>query len=97
MKMTIAAVRALFWIALALLSIALDREVTRFMLEHNCMPGSQCLIQAMPLIAQIGIISMVARVIIWPAALWYLGGRWLWQKINGSHGSWQSATHPRAE
>ena len=83
MKTTLVAVRSLFWLVLALLPLAIDREVTSFMVNDGCMPGSQCLSHAMPLIVQIELISLVARVIIWPVAIWHLGGKWLLLKLRG--------------
>ncbi|WP_133156404.1 hypothetical protein [Hydrogenophaga pseudoflava] len=84
MKHLLAAMLCVFWLAVAYLPLALDREVTNFMVERNCMPGSDCLAMAMPLIIQVGLVGWAARVLLWPLAAWNLGGRWLWSRIRKS-------------
>ena len=74
----------LFWLAIAYIPLALEREVTDFMVNRNCMPGSDCLKIAMPLIVQIGLVDWAARILLWPLAAWNLGGRWLWQRLRGN-------------
>jgi len=73
---------AVFWLAVAYIPLALEREVTDFMINRNCMPGSECLKAAMPLIVQVGLVDWAARILLWPLAAWNLGGRWLWQRLR---------------
>jgi hypothetical protein len=71
-----------FWLAVAALPMVLDQQVTDFMLERNCMPGTECLRLAMPLIAQVEVVAWGARMLLWPVAIWNLGGRWLWRQAR---------------
>jgi len=79
---------AMFWLAVACIPLAIHHEVVSFMV-NNCMPGSECLNQAMPLIVQIGLVSWAARILLWPLAAWNLGGRWLWLRFRS--GRWAQA------
>jgi hypothetical protein len=75
-KSVVLTLRTIFWLAVGGLPIAIDHVVTAFML-NGCMPGSQCLTHAMPLIVDIGLVGWFARALLWPLAAWFLGGRWL--------------------
>jgi hypothetical protein len=85
MKRVFLVVQVVFWLAVAYLPLALDREVASFMV-NGCMPGSGCLNQAMPLIVQIGLVGWAARILLWPLVIWHLGGGWLWRRFR-SHRS----------
>ncbi|HEU4776670.1 MAG TPA: hypothetical protein VFS95_07565 [Telluria sp.] len=76
------ALRIIFWLAVAYLPLAIDREITAFMVDQRCMPGSECLKLAMPLIVQLGLVGWAARVLLWPLAFWHLGGSWLWKNFR---------------
>ncbi len=79
------ALRLTFWIALASLPIVTDLVVTEFMVT-DCSPGSDCLVQAMPLIVNIGIITIFERIFLWPICIWFLGGEWVFKKLRGNYG-----------
>jgi hypothetical protein len=73
--------RVLFWVAIACIPLATDRAVTDFM-TSRCMPGSECLKQAMPLIVSVGLINWGAYALLWPLSAWFLGGRWLLSRFR---------------
>lgn len=76
-------VKKLFWIALAALPEITDYLVTMFIV-NSCMPGTECLNHAMPLIVDVGIITLVEMLLVWPDSLWFLGGRWVYSKSRSS-------------
>ncbi len=82
MKSVFVGLRVIFWLVVAALPLAIDRQISDFMIERNCMPGTRCLEYAMPLIVQVTMLGWFARVLLWPLALWHLGGRWLWQRYR---------------
>ena len=87
MRHVLLVLRVGFWLAVAYIPIALEREVTDFMVNRNCMPGSDCLKMTMPLIVQIGLVSWAARILLWPLTVWNLGGRWLWRRLRSNSSS----------
>lgn len=80
-KSVVLTLRVVFWLAVASLPVAIDHVVTLFIV-NRCMPGSECLTHAMPLIVDIGLIAWFARVLLWPLCVWFLGGRWLFTKYQ---------------
>lgn len=83
MKLVIFILKAIFWIALAILPLVIDYVITAFMV-NDCMVGSPCLTQAMPLIIDIGLITLTMRIFLWPICIWFLGGQWIFSKIMKS-------------
>lgn len=75
--------KVVLWLAVAYLPLALNYEITDFMV-NTCKVGSECLNHAMPLIVQIGMVGLAARILLWPLATWHLGGRWLWLRLRSS-------------
>lgn len=75
------ALRALFFIAVAAIPVAINQVTTDFMIE-GCMPGTQCLTEAMPLIVNIGLVKWAAYLLLWPLSAWFLGGRWVISRIG---------------
>ena len=69
----------IFWLAVACIPLALNRVVVDFMVAR-CMPGSECLTHAMPLIINVTLVDWAARILLWPLSLWNLGGAWLWRR-----------------
>ena len=59
-------------------------ELTDFMIDHNCLPGTDCLVVTMPLIVQISMIAWLYGALLWPIAIWNLGGGWILRKIQMS-------------
>ena len=80
-KTVVIVLRVVFWIALASLPVVTDSVVTEFMVT-KCAPDSECLTQAMPLIVNIGIITLIERIVLWPVCLWFVGGRWFFYKLR---------------
>jgi hypothetical protein len=62
--------------------LALDDGITDFMVNRNCMPGTDCLKMATPLFMDIWMLDWIARILLWPLATWNLGGRWLWWRLR---------------
>jgi hypothetical protein len=86
----LAVFRALFWVAIALLPLLMIKSSLASMTDGGCWPGSACFQWSEPLIKQVDLMGLVARVLLWPLALWNLGGRWLWRRLrrrsgNGTH------------
>jgi hypothetical protein len=75
--------RVVFFAAIAAIPVATDRIVADFMLA-NCMPGSGCIKQVMPLVVNIGIVTWAAYALLWPLAAWFLGGKWLVMRLMAS-------------
>jgi hypothetical protein len=71
--------QVIFWLSVAFIPLVLDRVVTDFVVA-KCMPGSECLSHVMPLLVNIGLISLVARLLLWPLVIWNLVGAWLWRR-----------------
>jgi len=84
MKKILFVLQTAFWCAVAYIPLAIDYEITDFMVTKNCMPGSDCLRMAMPLIVQIALVGWAARVLLWPLAAWHLGGGWLLRRYRAS-------------
>ena len=76
MKRVLLVLKVAIWLGVAYLPLALDKEVTDFMV-NSCTVGSECLNYTMPLIVQIEIVSLAARILLWPLAAWNLVGCWL--------------------
>ena len=66
----------LLWLAVAGIPVAIDHVITAFMVER-CLPGSDCLWNAMPLIVNVNIVNWCAYALLWPLSAWFLGGRWI--------------------
>ena len=79
-KATALALRVFFFIAIAAIPVAIDHVTTNFMI-NGCMPGTQCLTEAMPLIVNVGMVNWAAYLLLWPLSAWFLGGRWLISRI----------------
>jgi len=86
--------RVIFFAAIAGIPVATDRAITDFMLA-GCMPGSKCISQVMPLVVNIGIVNWAAYALLWPLAVWFLGGRWLVTRLWASRRNRSSS--PSAE
>ena len=68
--------RVLLWLTVAGIPVAIDHVITAFMVER-CLPGSDCLKNAMPLIVNVGVVNLCAYALLWPLSAWFLGGRWI--------------------
>ena len=86
MKRALYVLSLVFWLAVAYIPLAIDHEITDFMVKQ-CMPGSQCLTMAAPLIVQIGLVGWGARLLLWPLAAWHLGGAWVWRRLSVARSS----------
>lgn len=83
-----------YWLAVACIPLAIEHEVTQFMVNRPCMPNSACLELAMPLIVQVVMVAWAARALLWPLAAWNLGGRWLWRKYVQNRTAKDVVTEP---
>lgn len=75
----------IFWLSVGLLPAAIDYTTTKFMTD-KCLPFSECLIYTMPLIADVRLISLIARLLLWPLCFWFLGGKWLYSQASHNWG-----------
>ena len=81
MRVAVWVLKATFWMAIAGIPVAIDRVITDFMVT-GCMPGSECLKWAMPLIVNVGLVNWVAYALLWPLSAWFLGGSWIVARVR---------------
>jgi Sec-independent protein secretion pathway component TatC len=91
MNKFVAIARVIYWCAVAYFPIAIDKEIKDFMINHNCMPGTECITLAMPLMVQISIIGFAAMALLWPVVAWKLGGNALWKRYRKNRKSTKSS------
>ena len=84
MRYVSAALRVAYWVAIVVLPLLLDRAALEAMTDGGCGLGSECLRWSMPLIVQVGLVGLAARILLWPLVAWNLGGRWLWMRWRAS-------------
>ncbi|SRR6266513_2474038 len=97
MKHALLVLRMIFWLAVAYIPLAIDREIANYMVNRGCMPGTECLTQVMPLIVQVGLVGWAARLLLWPLAAWHLGGAWLWGHFRSRRPDAGSVPNPTVE
>jgi len=80
MRYVTSILRAVYWVAVAVLPLFLHRAALEAMTDGGCGVGSECFHWSEPLMAQVGLVGIAARTLLWPLAAWNLGGRWLWKR-----------------
>ena len=74
-------VKVIYWCLVAYLPIAIDMEITNYMVT-KCGIGSECLNHTMPLFIELWLINWAAKLLLWPVAAWNLGGKYIWLKFT---------------
>jgi len=82
MKSLHATVRALYWLALALVPFAPSYFTTVALERSGCSYGSSCFEHAIPVVSEMGVVFGILALLLWPLCVWQLGGRWVWRRVN---------------
>jgi hypothetical protein len=97
MRRAVLILQVVFWLGVAYIPLAIEREITDFMVSRGCMPGTECLNQLMPLLVQINLVGWAARVLLWPLSIWHLGGAWLWHRYRLRRSGAEVVPNPTVE
>jgi hypothetical protein len=82
MSKAMTALKAAYWIVLALLPFLPAYLASKAMVRTNCGYATQCFSHAIPIASEMGIALGVMALLLWPLCFWHLGGRWAWQRMR---------------
>ena len=71
----------LWWIALALIPFIFWQRIGSLYKEIGCIPNSDCYNLGTIAASQLEILVIGLTFLVWPICIWYLGGKWLFERL----------------
>lgn len=84
--------RVVYWGIIAYLPFVLQNQYVDFVLWSVENPNAECLKTGVPFVTNVQFFSWVLIVLLWPLAIWNLGGNLLWKRFklrqDSGKGTW---------
>lgn len=74
--------QTLWWFALAYVPVAIFKVVSGLYAEIGCPPRGDCYQPGTSAALDLELLAFAVAVLVWPACFWFLGGRWLSQRLR---------------